>query len=95
MPKSTEVTSKERATLRSKAQSLAPVVMVGHDGITEGVVEALDKALTDHELVKVRFQDFKEQTKDLSNELASKTDSLLVSTTGFTAVFYRKNPEKK
>ena len=69
--------------------------MVGHDGITEGVVEALDKALTDHELVKVRFQDFKEQTKDLSNELASKTDSLLVSTTGFTAVFYRKNPEKK
>ena len=95
MPKSTEVTSKVRATLRSKAQSLDPVVMVGRDGITEGVVAALDAALTDHELVKVRFQDFKELAKDLSKDLAQRTDSLLVSTTGFTAVFYRKNPEKK
>ena len=95
MPKSTEVTSKVRATLRSKAQSLDPIVMVGRDGITEGVVAALDAALTDHELVKVRFQDFKELAKDLSKDLAQRTDSLLVSTTGFTAVFYRKNPEKK
>ncbi|MBO4393945.1 MAG: YhbY family RNA-binding protein [Spirochaetales bacterium] len=91
MPKSTEVTSKFRAELRSKAQSLDPVVMVGRDGITDGVIEALDKALTDHELVKVRFQDFKELAKDLSRDLAQKTDSLFVSTTGFTAVFYRKN----
>ena len=92
--KTKEITSKERAHLRSQAQSLNPIVMVGHDGITEGVITALDAALTDHELVKVRFQDFKDQVKDLSAELSQKTASLLVSTTGFTAVFYRKNPEK-
>ena len=57
-----EITSKERAQLRSQAQSLSAVVMVGHDGITEGVI-------------------------------ASKTRSLLVSVTGFTAVFYRKTLE--
>ena len=95
MPRTNEVTSKFRASLRSQAQSIDPVVMVGHDGITEGVISALDQALTDHELVKVHFQDFKDQTRELSNELADKTDSLLVSTTGFTAVFYRKNPEKR
>jgi len=95
MPRQSEMTSKTRAELRSQAQSLNPVVMVGHEGITDGVVAALDSALTDHELVKVRFQDFKEQTRDLSNDLAKKTASTLVSTTGFTAVFYRKNPEKK
>lgn len=95
MPRQSEMTSKTRAGLRSQAQSLNPVVMVGHEGITDGVVAALDSALTDHELVKVRFQDFKEQTRDLSNDLAKKTASALVSTTGFTAVFYRKNPEKK
>ena len=88
-----EITSKERAQLRSQAQSLSAVVMVGHDGITEGVINALDAALTDHELVKVRFQDFKDMARELSTELASKTQSLLVSVTGFTAVFYRKNPE--
>lgn len=89
-----EMTSKFRAQLRSQAQTISPVVMVGHEGITEGVVSALDAALTDHELVKVRFQDFKEMVRDLSTELAGKTGSTLVSTTGFTAVFYRKNPEK-
>ena len=88
------MTSKFRAQLRSHAQTISPVVMVGHEGITEGVVAALDAALTDHELVKVRFQDFKEMVRDLSTELAQKTESTLVSTTGFTAVFYRKNPEK-
>ena len=95
MPKSTDMTSKRRAELRSQAQNLSPVVMVGHEGITEGVISALDKALEDHELVKLRFQDFKEQTRDLSGELAAKTGSALVSSTGFTAVFYRKNPEKR
>ena len=93
--KKKELTSKDRAQLRSKAQELSPVVMVGHEGITEGVISALDAALTDHELVKVRFQDFKDMTKDLSVQLAGKTGSVLVSTTGFTAVFFRKNPEKK
>ena len=88
------MTSKFRAQLRSQAQTISPVVMVGHEGIKEGVVSALDAALTDHELVKVRFQDFKEMVRDLSTELAGKTRSTLVSTTGFTAVFYRKNPEK-
>ena len=93
--KKNEMTSKTRAQLRSQAQSLSPVVMVGHEGITEGVIAALDAALTDHELVKVRFQDFKEMVRDLSVQLSNKTSSVLVSTTGFTAVFYRKNPEKK
>ena len=88
------MTSKQRAALRSRAQSLSPIVMVGHDGITEGVIAALDQALTDHELVKVRFQDFKEMARDLSDELAVKTKSALISVTGFTAVFYRINPEK-
>lgn len=83
--------SKTRAALRSRAQSLSPVVMVGHGGLSDGVIEALDKALDDHELVKVRFQDFKEDTKRLAQELEKATSSDLVATTGFTAVFYRKS----
>lgn len=89
-----ELTSRERARLRGQAQIIEPVVMVGRAGITEGVVSALEAALTEHELVKVRFQDFKEDVKSLSEQLAEKTDSALVCTTGFTAVFYRENPEK-
>lgn len=88
------MTSKERAELRSRAQVLDPVVMVGRNGITDAVVEALDQALDCHELVKVRFQDYKELTKILSLELASKLPCDYVCTTGFTSVFYRKSKEK-
>lgn len=88
-----EISSKYRAFLRGEAQTLSPVVMVGHEGITEGVVNALNEALDCHELVKVRFQDFKDMTRDLAVELSEKANALLVSTTGFTAVFYRENPE--
>ena len=90
-----KITSKQRAELRSRAQSLNAVVMVGHDGISEGVLTALDQALTDHELVKVRFQDFKDMAGELSEELADKTGSTKIAVTGFTAVFYRENPEKR
>ena len=95
MAKTKDMTSKQRAALRSQAQSLSPVVMVGHEGITEGVIGALEEALTNHELVKVRFQDFKEMTRELADELAEKTGSTKIAVTGFTAVFYRENPEKR
>lgn len=85
--------SKFRASLRSEAQLLDPVVMVGHGGVSGGVVEALAQALDCHELVKVRFQDFKDQVKVLAPELAQATQSDLVATTGFTAVYYKRNEE--
>ncbi len=88
------MTSKRRAQLRSQAQSLQPVVMVGHDGVSENVVNALKDALFCHELVKVKFQDFKEAIKELSIRLAELSESDLVATTGFTAVFYKFNPDK-
>lgn len=86
-----KMTSKQRAEFRSKAQSLSPIVMVGQNGVSESVIAALDEALECHELVKVKFQDFKEDTKDLSLQLEKETASTLIATTGFTAVFYRKS----
>lgn len=89
-----ELSSKQRADLRSKAQTINPVVMVGQDGITEEVANALKEALACHELVKVRFQKFKKDTRALSEELEKMVETTLVSVTGFTAVFYTPDPEK-
>lgn len=88
-------TSKERAALRSQAQELSPVVMVGHEGVTDSVVAALNEAMACHGLVKVRFQDFKENVRDLSLELEQRTDSNLIATTGFTAVFFNPVDEDR
>ena len=84
------MTSAQRAFLRSQAQTIGSVVMVGRDGLSENVVSALDEALECHELVKVRFQAHKDEVQSISRELEKRSASALVSVTGFTAVFFRE-----
>ncbi len=79
--------------LKARAQLLKPVVHLGHDGLTDNLVAALDQALRDHGLVKVRFGDFKDQRKPLARELATRTGATLVLLVGHTATFHRSKTE--
>jgi RNA-binding protein len=81
--------SSVRSFLKAKAQELKPVVMVGKGGVDQRIIQALDEALASHELVKVKFQAFKDEKRELSEELALKTESDLVTIIGFIATFYR------
>ncbi len=91
------LTSKQRARLASLATTINPLVHLGKLGVGEGLYSALDKALADHELVKLRFVDFKGTRKDLALELAEKTGSDLVRVIGNVGIFFRRNkdPEKQ
>ncbi len=86
------LTSKQRAKLSSLANDMHPIVFLGKAGAVDGVSEALDKALSDHELIKLRFVDFKGERKELANELASKAGADLVRVIGHVAIMYRQNP---
>jgi len=55
----------------------------------------LDDALKHHELVKVKFDEFKEQKKELSPQLAEKTGSHLVTRVGNVVVLYRAKASKE
>jgi RNA-binding protein len=48
-----QLSEKQKKHLRRLAHPLNPMVMLGNAGLTDGVVNELDRALTDHELVKV------------------------------------------
>lgn len=75
--------------LKSRSQKLKPVIQVGHDGITGALVAALDQAISDHRLVKVRFTDHKSERKQLAAELASRTSSRQILLVGHTVTLYR------
>jgi RNA-binding protein len=79
--------------LRSEAHHLKPVVMVGRNGVSEQLIASVDAALKDHELIKVKFLDFKEEKKEISQEIASKTKSEVVGIIGNIATFYRQHPQ--
>jgi len=78
--------------LKARGQLLKPALKVGHDGLSPQFIAALDETLKHHELVKVKFADFKEQKKELSPQLAEKTGSELIMRVGNVAVLFRAKP---
>ena len=83
----------QRRYLRGLANPIKPNVSIGKNGITDEVLQAIKEDLDTHELIKVRFQDFKEQRKALSAELAAKTHSHLAGVIGHVAILYRQHPD--
>ena len=51
----------QKKHLRGLAHGLKPIVQIGKEGITEGVIRAVDEGLLQHELIKIKFNDFKEK----------------------------------
>ncbi len=92
-----ELTGFQRNFLRKKAHHLRPVVMIGKNGLSGEVIAAGDKALDDHELIKIKFINYKEDKQAFARTLAEETRSLLIAVIGNTAILYRENkdPEKK
>jgi RNA-binding protein len=88
------LTEKQRKHLRRLAHPMNPVVMLGNAGLTEAVVAELQRALTDHELVKVsaRLADRDDRNAVLA-ALGSRTGSELVQQIGNVGVFYRRSKE--
>ena len=82
----------QKKYLRAQAQHLMPVVMIGAKGSTTQLISSVNAALNDHELIKIKFGEFKEAKKEISQEIAGKTKSELVGLIGNIAIFYRQNP---
>ncbi|MBF0213289.1 MAG: ribosome assembly RNA-binding protein YhbY [Magnetococcales bacterium] len=83
----------QRKFLRGQAHALQPVVWVGKDGLGETLLQEVDRALEDHELIKIKFNDHKERKADLSEEIARETRSTLAGMIGHVAIFYRPRAE--
>ena len=75
-----ELNSKQRKFLEKEAHDLSPLVIVGGAGLTEGVIDMVDNSLFHHELIKVKFNEYKDEKIDLTNSNSSpKTCSFLQS----------------
>lgn len=85
------LSEKQKKHLRRHAHPLHPLVMVGNAGLTDGVVNELDRALDDHELVKVSARIGEREARNAAlEELARRTSAELVQRVGQIGVFYRR-----
>lgn len=88
------LTGKQKSHLRSLAHSLKPVVQIGHQGLTAGVVTALEAAFERHELIKVKVAGEAEvEADELGPAIEKATRSQLAQIIGHTLVLYRRRDE--
>jgi RNA-binding protein len=81
--------------LRGLGHHLDPVVQIGKEGITTGLVTATKEALLAHELIKVRvLAEAPLDRKQAAEELANLSGAALAQTLGRTLLLYRRHPNK-
>ena len=90
-----ELTSKQRKNLEKLAHDLQPVVIVGGAGVTDGVISMVDNSLAAHELIKVKFNEYKDEILELTTELCEKTNATLVRIIGFTVILFREAEQEE
>jgi len=85
----------QKKYLRGRAHGLKPVVMVGQKGASPALFASIETALTDHELIKIRFVDHKDHAakEQIIAAIADRTGARIAGTIGHTAVFFRPHPD--
>jgi len=90
------LTGKQKNYLRGVAHSMNPVVMIGNKGVTDSVLNEIDLALNQHELIKIKLpSNSKAEKAALIAQISSTTNSEPVQIIGRIGVLYRANDEAK
>ena len=88
------LTGKHKSYLRSLAHPLKPVVQIGRQGLTAGVLAAVEVALDQHELIKVKVAgDSEVEASELAPGIEKATKSQTAQIIGHTLVLYRRREE--
>lgn len=79
-----------KSQLKSKAHHLKPVIIIGGEGLTAGVHNEIDRALTDHELIKIRVNaEDRSERKSLTEAIVKFHKAELVGSIGHIIIIYR------
>ena len=90
------LSNKQKQYLKGLSHPLKPVVQLGGNGLTEGVLAEIESALQHHELLKVKIpSDDKEEKQLIMDAILRETGALKVQSIGHVLVLFRQSDEKK
>jgi putative YhbY family RNA-binding protein len=88
------LTPRERSQLKARAHPLEPLVHVGNAGLTDKVAAELDRALTAHELIKVKIAEADRRARGtLCDAICARADAAEVQRVGKVLVLWRPKPD--
>lgn len=86
----------ERKKLKARAHALDPIIHLGGKGLTEAIIAEIDRALTAHELIKVRAASLERDAREAAlAEICARLDAQPVQHIGKVFVLYRERPESE
>ncbi len=89
------MTSKERANLRSMANSIQAILQIGKNGVSDNTLKQIDDALEARELIKITVLETSgEDVRELAHEVARMVNAEVVQFIGSKFVLYRENTKK-
>ena len=85
--------TKKRKTLKSKAHHLKPVVIIGKTDVNDSIVKTVIESLDSHELIKIKFNHYKDRKRELIEIINRKTKTQLISIIVNIAIIYKQNKD--
>ena len=85
------ISSADKKYLRQLGHQLNPIVTVARKGLNDNVLLEIDRALSDHELIKVKVvSGDREAKRGLISDICQNCSALLIQSIGHIALLYRK-----
>ncbi len=88
------LTGKQKAKLKGQAHRLKPVIQVGRAGVEEPQINSIKRALHEHELIKIKFLDYKDHKQEISENIAQETGSEIIDIVGNVLTLFWENMDR-
>jgi RNA-binding protein len=87
------LTNKEKQQLKARAHHLNPLIQIGKHGVTPEQIKTIKTHLKTHELLKIKFNDYKTHKETLAKEITTQTESQQIDIIGNTLIIYKKHTQ--
>ena len=88
-----KINAKKKQLLKGLAHNTKPSIIIGKDGLTSGTLHSIAQALESKELIKIKFNAFKDKKNELAKNIEIETKSLIISKIGNIFIYFRQNTD--
>jgi len=87
------LTNDQKRTLKQQAHHLKPTIQIGKNGVTPEQINTIKTHLENHQLIKIKFNDYKKQKQELAQQITQETQSEQIDLIGNTLIIYKQKTQ--
>ena len=84
------ISNQQKKHFRAIGHNLRPVITVSHKGLTDSIGNEIDRALNDHELIKIKINTrVRENRKEITSQICEQHNAECIQSIGYISLIYR------